>query len=195
MSRWADLGGSRRGRAAVAVLGAIATASAAVVLVTADRATATSGQGRALDIVAPVLDIVAPVSSLDDSIAQTDAGSARQFTLAADVLFAFDTSDLAAPAQSRLDEVAAALRSHAGATVTIDGYTDGIGAHDYNVALSVRRAEAVRGALAQQLGTSVAFRVQGHGEADPVASERSADGSDNPAARARNRRVTVTFQG
>ncbi len=35
--------------------------------------------------------------------------------------------------------------------------------------------------------------VRGRGEADPVASNTRKDGSDDPRARAKNRRVEITF--
>ena len=64
----------------------------------------------ALDVVAPALDIIAPETSLDKSVAKAQVGKQEQFTLAADVLFAFDKADLSADANSRFDEVAARIK-------------------------------------------------------------------------------------
>ena len=41
--------------------------------------------------------------------------------------------------------------------------------------------------------SSVQFASAGHGKADPVAPNNNPDGSDNPAGRAKNRRVTIAF--
>jgi outer membrane protein OmpA-like peptidoglycan-associated protein len=52
----------------------------------------------------------------------------------------------------------------------------------------------VAAALRRRLGGATpGLVVRGHGEADPVAANQHKDGSDNPAGRARNRRVTITF--
>ena len=49
----------------------------------------------------------------------------------------------------------------------------------------------MRAALAPQL-PPVAFTVVGKGEAEPLAPDTRKDGSDDAAARAKNRRVVVT---
>jgi outer membrane protein OmpA-like peptidoglycan-associated protein len=78
--------------------------------------------------------------------------------------------------------------------VKIDGYTDAVGNDAYNLDLSNRRAAAVQQALQALVGSSsVQFGSAGHGKADPVAPNANPDGSDNPAGRARNRRVTIAF--
>jgi OmpA-OmpF porin, OOP family len=42
-------------------------------------------------------------------------------------------------------------------------------------------------------GLSVTLQAQGFGDTRPVAKNTKPDGSDNPAGRKRNRRVTITF--
>jgi OmpA-OmpF porin, OOP family len=159
-----------------------------------DPAAVTNPDAPALDIDAPALDILAPASSLDESESEVQIGNQQQITLAADVLFAFDRATLTGAARSRLARVAAALRQHPGSDVRIDGYTDAKGSPVYNLKLSVRRAKAVEAALAKLLpGVSIRFVSVGHGEANPVAANTKPDHSDNPAGRAKNRRVTITF--
>ncbi len=76
----------------------------------------------------------------------------------------------------------------------VDGYTDSVGNDAYNRDLSQRRAASVTAALTSRLrGKPTQLRATGHGESDPVAPNANADGSDNPAGRAKNRRVTITF--
>jgi outer membrane protein OmpA-like peptidoglycan-associated protein len=77
--------------------------------------------------------------------------------------------------------------------VTVTGHSDGRGDPAYNLDLSQRRAEAVRAALAEQLGAGFAFEVAGRGEDEPVAPNENADGSDNPEGRALNRRVVIRY--
>ena len=58
--------------------------------------------------------------------------------------------------------------------------------------LSHARAVAVVAALQPAL-PGVTLRANGLGAADPVAPNTKPDGTDNPAGRALNRRVTITF--
>ncbi len=153
----------------------------------------------ARDIHAPVLEITRTVESLDGSVADEQSGKQTQVTLAADVLFAFDRSELSAVANIRLRQTASVIRSRAPKTggrvkvVRIDGYTDSLGTTAYNQALSQRRAASVTRALTSLLGAGYELRSYGQGAAHPVAANTKPDGSDNPAGRAQNRRVTVSF--
>lgn len=146
-----------------------------------------------LDIATPALDVFVRTESLDDGSIEAESTSRIELTLAADVLFAFGRAELSPAARARLAEVAERLRSQARGTVQVDGHTDSVGDEDANLALSRRRAEAVRVALADLLGqTSVSFQVEGFGEQRPVAPNQ-VDGKDNPAGRAKNRRVEIRF--
>lgn len=148
-----------------------------------------------LDLTAPVLGLELPVSSLDGSLTDVTGAGRQKIIVAADVLFAFNRATLTPAAKSRIDAVAQALRERAkGKPVTVDGFTDAKGADAYNLALSQRRAEAVRGALdALVRGSGVTFTVRGRGEAAPIAPNTTKDGADNPKGRAKNRRVEISF--
>jgi outer membrane protein OmpA-like peptidoglycan-associated protein len=144
---------------------------------------------------APILDLRLPIVSLDGSLTDVTNGRRRKIVVAADVLFAFNRATLTSAAKSRIDAVVQVLRQRAGGKqVTVDGYTDAKGSDTYNQGLSQRRAEAVRGALAAAVSESgITFVVRGRGEADPIASNTTKDGRDNPKGRAKNRRVEISF--
>lgn len=156
-----------------------------------------SGPVRVVD--APVLDISRTVESLDGSVADQQRGRQTRVTLAGDVLFAFDRAELSGVANDRLRQTASLIKSRAPKTsgrvkvVRIDGYTDSLGAAAYNQALSERRAASVTVALTRLLGAGYELHSYGHGAAKPVAANTNPDDSDNPAGRAQNRRVTVSF--
>jgi len=112
-------------------------------------------------------------------------------TLTSDLLFGFDSADLAPGASAAIGEIAAALPQ--GAAVAVDGHTDGLGGDAVNMPLSQARAQAVADALAAARPDLV-LTVTGHGSANPVAEEQSG-GHDDPSGRALNRRVEVRVTG
>ncbi|NJR77813.1 OmpA family protein [Sphingomonas corticis] len=124
------------------------------------------------------------------AVEKTDFGT--RVALAADTLFDFDKATLTPAAEENLRRAADAVRGGGAGTVTINGYTDAKGEDVYNLDLSKRRAEAVAAWLRAQPGLGGRdYQAVGLGENDPVAPNEAADGSDDPAGRARNRRVTI----
>lgn len=191
---------ARRPSGAAAVM--VCVGGALTVMLTAGSATAMTAGPRpevsdqtlaeaVLDLSSDtaVVDLVVTSERTDGSVTDSVKAGRRTVTLAADVLFAFGSAELTGQAAGRLAEAAAAARG--GGPVAVTGYTDAVGDDASNLALSERRAAAVRDALAPQL-PGVDLTVIGRGEADPVAPNTRPDGSDNPAGRAANRRVTLT---
>jgi outer membrane protein OmpA-like peptidoglycan-associated protein len=118
---------------------------------------------------------------------QTSEGA--RMTMQEDVLFATDSDVLRPAAIERLRPLAGYLRSNPGVRVAIDGHTDSRGTDAHNQDLSERRAQSVREALDDMGVTRARFRVAGHGERNPVASNATAEGMRL------NRRVEVTLLG
>jgi outer membrane protein OmpA-like peptidoglycan-associated protein len=123
----------------------------------------------------------------------TVKGKEIKISLAADVLFDFDKADLRPEAGPALDKVTAVLKAYPGAFTLIEGYTDGKGNDKYNQKLSERRAESVRGWLADH-GVSSTMSTRGWGKMKPVAPNTRPDGSDDPVGRQKNRRVEITVR-
>ena len=115
------------------------------------------------------------------------------YQLCADVLFAFDRSDIRPSAERILREVAKSIEQrYPNAAIQVDGHTDAKGSPEYNQGLSERRADAVAAWLADHEGIDRSrMKVQGYGETQPVAANTRPDGSDNPAGRKKNRRVVI----
>lgn len=123
----------------------------------------------------------------DYGFRQTARGA--QLTLQEEVLFATDSAALRTGAIDRLRPLADYLRDNPGVRVAIDGHTDSRGTDAHNQALSLRRADAVRAAFDDMGVTRARFAVDGHGEAQPVATNAT------PAGMRQNRRVEVTLLG
>ena len=97
--------------------------------------------------------------------------------------FEFNLSQLTAPAQQTLDEVAGALLTQPDLRVEIQGHTDSIGSPAYNLNLSQRRADAVKAYLISKGVSASALTAKGYGKTKPLVSNDTAEG------RAQNRRV------
>jgi len=105
-----------------------------------------------------------------------------------DVLFAVGKADLKPGATRTLDKLVAAMKRDRDTTVTIEGHTDSTGRHAYNVGLSQRRANAVRGYLASKGIPSSRLQARGLGPDFPVATNAT------EAGRQQNRRVELVVQ-
>jgi outer membrane protein OmpA-like peptidoglycan-associated protein len=106
-------------------------------------------------------------------------------TLSGAVTFVTNDSTLLPVAMSSLNNVAAALKATPDRSILVEGHTDSMGSHAYNMDLSQRRAEAVRLYLISQGVPQEMIKAQGIGPDRPVAENRSAEG------RASNRRVEI----
>ncbi len=124
------------------------------------------------------------------AIKATTQPCGKKYTVDADALFAFDKSTLSPDAEQTLSVLGPMLKRSSG-PIRIDGYTDSIGSDAYNITLSEKRAETVRNWLSAHGYIAAATPYAGRGKADPVAPNSNADGSDDPAGRAKNRRVEI----
>jgi outer membrane protein OmpA-like peptidoglycan-associated protein len=99
------------------------------------------------------------------------------------ILFAFSKSDLSDSAKMNLDKLGTALTNYPNTNIEIQGHTDSRGTDEYNMGLSLRRANAVRDYLASQGIDAKRMTVRGFGESAPAYS------NDTPEGMAQNRRV------
>src|SRR3954465_4859683 len=94
------------------------------------------------------------------------------------VFFDWDRSNLSPQAIGTIQQAAAAYKSNSGARVTAVGHTHPSGPNDYNMALSLRRANTVKGALVQAGVPAGAIDTIGKGEESPMVP--TADGVREP---------------
>lgn len=115
--------------------------------------------------------------------------AAAKVTLNADALFDFDKSVLKPAAKASLDSLAGKVKSLTLEVIVAVGHTDSIGTDAYNQKLSIRRAEAVKKYLVSQGIEAKRIYVEGKGESQPVADNKTKEG------RAKNRRVQIEAIG
>ena len=101
------------------------------------------------------------------------------------VYFGFDSAELTQEAQPVLQQAVAEFRRRADARIDVAGHTDRAGSLEYNRALSKRRADAVRDALAASGVT--AGRIDGAALGELVTDVDTPDGVREPL----NRRVEI----
>jgi ABC-type transporter MlaC component len=101
------------------------------------------------------------------------------------VFFDWDKSTLSPQAIATIREAAAAYKATGGARIANVGNTDTSGSTDYNMALSIRRADAVKRALIQNGVPAAAIETAGRGQTNLLVL--TADGVREP----QNRRVEL----
>jgi outer membrane protein OmpA-like peptidoglycan-associated protein len=104
------------------------------------------------------------------------------------VFFDWDRSNLSQQALATIQQAADQFRSTGKARITATGHTDTSGPADYNMALSLRRANTVKDALVRDGVPATAITVIGKGETQPLVP--TADGVREP----QNRRVEIVLQ-
>lgn len=104
------------------------------------------------------------------------------------VFFDWDKSDLNAQSIDTIQRAAAAYRTKGGAQIKATGHTDRSGPEVYNMALSLRRANAVKDALVQAGVRESDISIVGLGESQPLVP--TADG----VREAQNRRVEIVIR-
>jgi len=104
------------------------------------------------------------------------------------VFFDWDRSNLSAQALNTIKQAAGAYKTKGSARVTATGHTDKSGPDDYNMALSLRRANTVKDALVREGVPATAISVIGKGKTQPLVP--TADGVREP----QNRRVEIVLQ-
>lgn len=108
-----------------------------------------------------------------------------KLTMSSEVSFDFNSAHIKSTFQAPLNKIADIMSRYPQTQIVVVGHTDNVGSDQYNLDLSLRRANAVadyliiRGVAISRMGT------EGRGEMEPIAS------NDIVTGRAQNRRVEV----
>lgn len=98
-------------------------------------------------------------------------------TLSADSFFAFDKEELLPAGKRELDSLAASLRGAQYELINVTGHTDRLGRAAYNLALSSRRAEAVKAYLVQVGIPASKITARGINGSNPVTNASTCPGT------------------
>jgi len=103
------------------------------------------------------------------------------------VFFDFDKSTITPAARQTIEQAAAAAKTQGAARIDLTGHTDTVGTAEYNMALSLRRANAVKKVLVELGIAADQISVVGKGKTDLLV--KTPDGVREP----KNRRVEIVL--
>jgi len=114
-------------------------------------------------------------------------GEGIKITFDSGILFDINSATLQPAAKVNLTKLAAILNKYENTEILVEGHTDSTGTHDYNLTLSMRRAQSVANHMTGLQVMSNRFRIMGYGPDQPVASNATTSG------RQANRRVDIAI--
>lgn len=121
----------------------------------------------------------------DVSIEKRSGDNALLVSMTASTGFDTNSTALKLGYLPTLNKIAHVLNQYGKTTVTVIGHTDSVGTHEYNQALSERRAQSVLDYFASQNVNPIRLESYGRGETEPRADNRT------EAGRQLNRRVEL----
>ena len=110
------------------------------------------------------------------------------------IMFEFDSHDLNEAAAEEAERILSAMQSNPEIKLELTGHADEVGADEYNLRLSERRAQSVADYLTSQGISEERIRVIAAGEAEHIALNKYEDGTDSPEGRRLNRHVSLKFE-
>lgn len=141
--------------------------------------------GAGVAVTGHVAAVETALSDLGAKVTETEI----RMELPGDILFDFDKYDIRPDAQEALGKVAVVIRAYPGKDVLIEGHTDSKGSEEYNLKLSISRAESVKRWLQENENLrDTDVETKGWGESKPRATNETEEG------RQRNRRVEITVK-
>lgn len=126
-------------------------------------------------------------AQLGNNVGIVNNGNNLVVTLPQDILFATNSTAVSGASRADLSTLASSINRYPDSTVNVIGHTDNVGDAAFNDDLSQRRAQAVTSVLINAGVAPQRLRSIGRGEAQPVATNQTAQG------RQANRRVEIVI--
>ncbi|NLI16682.1 MAG: OmpA family protein [candidate division Zixibacteria bacterium] len=114
-------------------------------------------------------------------------GEGIKITFDSGILFDVNKSTLQPQAMANLQKLAVILNKYPDTEILVEGHTDNTGSDEYNMDLSLRRAQSVSNYLASLQVLQTRIHTNGYGESQPIAT------NETPEGRQLNRRVEVAI--
>ncbi len=117
----------------------------------------------------------------------TRVGEGIKITFASGILFDVNKSNLRDEGYTNLQNLAEILNKYPDTEILVEGHTDATGTRDYNMTLSLRRAQSAVNNMAGLGVTATRFHIMGYGPDQPVGDNAT------EAGRQANRRVEIAI--
>jgi outer membrane protein OmpA-like peptidoglycan-associated protein len=127
-------------------------------------------------------------SVMTPPLAKTGTANPEQAPVSYMVFFPLGSTQLGSQDQNTIAQAAQVYRSRQNAKVTVTGYADTIGSPQMNMALSQRRADAVKNMLVQSGVPAASVSASAMGDTGQLV--QTGDEANEP----RNRRVVIVIQ-
>ncbi|MEW5924758.1 MAG: OmpA family protein [Candidatus Zixiibacteriota bacterium] len=114
-------------------------------------------------------------------------GEGIKITFESGILFDVNKSNLRDVSKANLTKLAEILNKYEDTEILVEGHTDSTGPAEYNMDLSLRRAQSVANQLTGSQVVVTRLHIMGYGEDQPIASNDTAEG------RQLNRRVEIAI--
>lgn len=108
-----------------------------------------------------------------------------KLTMSSEVSFDFNSVTLKTSFYSPLNKISDIMNRYPRTQIVVAGHTDSVGSEQYNLDLSLRRANAVADYLISRGVDRFRLGTEGRGELEPIAS------NDTESGRSQNRRVEI----
>lgn len=108
-----------------------------------------------------------------------------KLTMSSEVSFDFNSAQIKSSFYSPLNKIADIMNRYANTQIVVAGHTDNVGSEQYNLELSLRRANAVADYLITHGVARARMSTEGRGELEPIAD------NGTPEGRSQNRRVEI----
>jgi outer membrane protein OmpA-like peptidoglycan-associated protein/tetratricopeptide (TPR) repeat protein len=145
-----------------------------------------SGQGAYLSA---IVEEISPIRSIYSVV----LGGEEYFVLNS-ILFGFNSDTMDESAIAEAERIMEVMDKNPGIGIQLTGHTDAIGADDYNLHLSERRAQSIADYLIGKGIDSSRLKVTAAGEIRPIALNKYEDGTDSPDGRRLNRHVSIKLE-
>ncbi len=110
------------------------------------------------------------------------------------IMFGFDSDELDPTAKKEADRVFDVMQRNPEIRLRLTGHADAVGAEEYNLRLSERRAQSIADYLMGKGIPPSRIEVTGAGEIMPIALNTYEDGTDSPEGRRLNRHVSIKLE-
>ena len=155
---------------------------------------------RDFELVSVISDAIVPDNKIDKIIVATDPVKintpnilSSDTLIVKDILFNFNEYAIIGTEVLKLNDLLKKLSRCKGVSIRVAGYTDAVGLSAFNIKLAKQRAQEVKNYLLANGLANANISVDAFGSVNFVAQNTNADGTDNPAGRALNRRVEITI--